>query len=191
LDTVQQLRQQIIRQRKALTSAEIAQSSEQIATCLFDSEIFQQARNIASYLPVSGEADPTSLFANSEKTFFLPVLRKDEDGRMFFVRIDRNSQFTFNKFGIPEPVYTGADLIQEKQLDLVIMPLVSFDLYGNRIGMGGGYYDRSFAFKQRLPLHKPFLMGYAYKFQQAKTLKPESWDVQMDGLVTENGLFFY
>lgn len=191
MNTNQRFRQRIIKQRKALSIDEVTQLSAQIATNLCDSKLFQQAKQIATYLSVSGEADPTPL-AKLGKVFYLPVLKKNKKGGLHFVKVNENSKFTINQFGISEPILTDVDKFQVKQLDLVIMPLVGFDQQGNRIGMGGGYYDRSFSFKlSDKSSRKPLLIGYAYEFQKIEVLKPEVWDVRMDGVVTEKGLFLF
>jgi len=67
----------------------------------------------------------------------------------------------------------------------VLVPLVGFDLSRNRMGMGGGFYDRSFAHR-RDNNGKPLLIGVAYDIQQADTVYPEWWDVKLDIIVTES-----
>ncbi len=194
MSTAYLLRKHIIAQRKALRMDEVQRKSRQMRGHLARFEGFQNAVHIAFYLPVSGEADPTGLQETSQgsvKTFYLPVLHTTNKNELHFVKVSDESEFTTNKFGIAEPRYSANDEIKANKLDMVIMPLVSFDKQGNRIGMGGGYYDRTFAFRQhennRL---KPLLMGYAYEFQYSENIKPEYWDVKMDGVVTENGFFY-
>ena len=186
------LRKQIIAQRKALEVDEIQYKSKRMGEHLTRFEGFQNAVHIAFYLPVSGEADPTGLQEISEdpvRTFYLPVLHKIKKNELHFVKVDEKSEFATNKFGIAEPQYSANNEIKANKLDIVIMPLASFDKQGNRIGMGGGYYDRTFAFKQGKNGLKPLLIGYAYEFQYSNIIKPECWDVKMDGVVTENGFF--
>ena len=73
-----------------------------------------------------------------------------------------------------------------RQLDVVIAPLVAFDESLNRLGMGGGYYDRTFAFRKRARvLRRPVLIGVAYSFQRVDRLQPENWDVPLDVVITE------
>lgn len=77
-----------------------------------------------------------------------------------------------------------------RSLDLVVMPLLAFDTAGSRLGMGGGFYDRSFAFKRRSGKrsNKPHLTGIAYQFQQAEALNRQTWDVPLDAISTEKGI---
>jgi len=73
---------------------------------------------------------------------------------------------------------------------MVITPLVAFDSKGNRMGMGGGYYDRSFAWRRNRQHWKgPLLVGYAYELQKTRRLDNKSWDIVMDAIVTENTLY--
>ena len=75
-------------------------------------------------------------------------------------------------------------------LDLVITPLVAFDAEGNRMGMGGGYYDRSFAWRKRRRIWRgPMLVGYAYELQKLNSIRASDWDVPMDAVVTESALY--
>ncbi|MEE9351224.1 MAG: 5-formyltetrahydrofolate cyclo-ligase [Thiotrichaceae bacterium] len=189
----QQLRTRIKKQRAALTDNEIKHKSDLIANQLHASTQFIEAKHVAYYLPVSGEADPTSLFTGKtdKKELYLPVLKQAGATGLHFIKVHKATLFETNKYGIQEPVGTSNDLIEAEELDLVIAPLVSFDRQGNRVGMGGGFYDRTFAFKQSLPIRKPLLIGYAYDFQCSDTLTPESWDVKLDGVVTESGLTLF
>jgi len=69
---------------------------------------------------------------------------------------------------------------------LIFLPLVAFDNAGNRLGMGGGYYDRTLAWKQRRRYwHGSRLIGVAYGFQQLERLPVESWDIGLDGILTD------
>ncbi len=189
----QQLRTRIKKQRATLALDEIKQKSAIIANQLQASIQFIEAKHVAYYLPISGEADPTSLFTGKadQKEQYLPVLKQTGGIGLHFIKVHETTLFGTNKYGIQEPVLASNDLIKAEELDLVIMPLVSFDQQGNRVGMGGGFYDRTFAFKQSVQARKPLLIGYAYEFQCSDTLAPESWDVKLDGVVTENGFMLF
>src|SRR5687767_13746260 len=89
-----------------------------------------------------------------------------------------------NRFGIPEP--TGRRCAPQ-QLDLVLLPLVAFDRRGARLGMGGGFYDRTFAFLRVAGRRKPRLVGLAHHFQEVAQLPREPWDVPLAAIVTERG----
>jgi len=71
------------------------------------------------------------------------------------------------------------------------MPLVAFDLTGNRLGRGGGYYDRTFAFMREKHRNHPYLLGLAYHWQQIDALPREDWDIPLAGIVTEKAILFF
>ena len=196
---IQQLRLLTKKTRNALSEEAVKKNSEIIANNLRNSPEYLQATHIAYYLPIRGEADPTLIAPSqqelasthpTDKYFYLPVLKKNNETGLHFIQVTNNTRFETNKYGITEPVFHSNDLIQPDQLDLVVMPLVNFDLLGNRIGMGGGFYDRTFAFKQSSTSKKPLLMGYAYEFQRVDQLEPKPWDVKLDGVVTDKRLTY-
>ena len=188
MDTVA-LRQSLKQQRQQLSQTQQVQMAEKMVKHLSHSDDYNRAQHIALYLPVKGEADPRALFSqnrDTKKKFYLPVLSSTQDKHLCFVEWDKTTQFKNNIYAIPEPIMTASNQIPLPQLDLVVMPLLAFDKSGNRLGMGGGYYDRSFAFKrQHTLIKKPFLVGYAYQFQQQNQLIAQTWDVPLDAYVTE------
>lgn len=189
----QALRERLREKRSSISLKEQKETSRKIASHVTSSNVFNSARNIAFYLAVNAEADPSSIQNNTytpKKQFYLPTLAKDENQGLLFAPANQDSQYTLNRFNIPEPDCSSGELITGEKLDLVIVPLVGFDKSGNRLGMGGGYYDRSFAFTNSLTAPaKPILMGFAYAFQEVDTLKEESWDVRLDYIATDVGLF--
>jgi 5-formyltetrahydrofolate cyclo-ligase len=92
----------------------------------------------------------------------------------------------YNRFGIAEP--QGTEVLAARWLDVVFLPLVGFDRRGVRLGMGGGFYDRAFAFRQlRSVWHAPRLIGLAYAFQEVANIRAAAHDVLLDAVVTEEG----
>lgn len=188
-----ELRKQIRRQRSKLPKANQQQLAQQAVQHLSRHRIFRSAWNIAVYLPVRGEADPRSLlkFAHPKQRFFLPVLSLSHDSKLIFVEWNGQTRFRKNQFNIPEPLLAKRRILNPNQLDLVITPLVAFDSHGSRLGMGGGFYDRSFAIKHYRQTTKPYLVGFAYPFQQVKLLERQTWDVPLDASCTAMGISFY
>jgi len=187
-----QQRRQIRRQRSELFEEDIRSNSAAIAEQLVSHPIFLNSRKIACYLPSRGEVD-TSLIIEYAwalgKHVYLPVLSPLGQNRLWFARHDSGQKVRLNRYGIVEPVFSRHDLIKPIQLDLVLAPLVGFDRQGNRLGMGGGYYDRTFSFLiQRKYWHRPWFVGLAYQFQQLHQLEYRSWDVRLHGVVTEEHL---
>jgi 5-formyltetrahydrofolate cyclo-ligase len=188
--SIQQLRQRMKKQRKQLSVLQQQHLSEKMVMLLSSSPFYREARNIALYLPINGEADPCQLFhqnSDIDKKFYLPVLSSCTEQPLDFIQWHSETQFKTNRYGISEPTYQAEESILATQLDLVIMPLLAFDPKGNRLGMGGGYYDRSFSFKRQAQYrYSPLLVAYAYGFQMQTQLATQAWDIPVDAYVTEN-----
>lgn len=91
-----------------------------------------------------------------------------------------------NRFRIWEPLVRVRDWVDPMQLDLILVPLVAFDEFGNRIGMGGGYYDQSLGYlNNRKHWRRPRIIGVAHEFQRVDRVKTDRWDVQLDAIVTD------
>ncbi|MBT6938524.1 MAG: 5-formyltetrahydrofolate cyclo-ligase [Candidatus Marinimicrobia bacterium] len=102
------------------------------------------------------------------------------DKSLKFAKVGEN--FRKNQYGILEPI--SDDIISAEQLDILFMPLVGFDKNKNRIGMGGGYYDRTLAFKNQKTVKNPKLYGLAFDCQQVEKLETQDWDVPLDAIIT-------
>ncbi len=180
------LRAQLQQKRNALSKEQQADYSQKICHQVITSDCFKKAQKIAFYMPVKGEANPLALQENNNKTFYLPVLSSQQAFHLIFVKIDTKTHYKNNRYAIPEPIYKEKDTVPATQLDLVIMPLVAVDRKGNRMGMGGGYYDRTFAFKNNKKINQPQLLGFAYDFQLVPSLSAAIWDIPLDYIATNN-----
>jgi 5-formyltetrahydrofolate cyclo-ligase len=189
--TSRTLRQTIRQQRRALTRDAAEFCAEQMAQHLFKHPLILRSHRIAAYLAADGEMDPAPLLEllwSAGKQVYLPVLVPFSRQKLWFARFSSGDMLACNRFGIPEPV--RRNLIKPLALDLVLTPLVAFDTAGHRIGMGGGFYDRTFAFLQRRQhWHKPNLVGLAYELQKQATIKPNNWDVPLDAIATETRVY--
>ena len=109
---------------------------------------------------------------------------------MVFQRIRAKQRLQKNRFGIDEPRRNRKQQRKVWALDLVLLPLVGFDRHGARLGMGGGFYDRSLAYRAlRKNWHKPTLLGLAHECQQVDRLAMASWDVPLQGTVTNKAWY--
>ncbi|WP_133000484.1 5-formyltetrahydrofolate cyclo-ligase [Luteimonas arsenica] len=145
---------------------------------------------VAGYWAADGEIalHAWQLRLPRETTYCLPVLHGD--GRLRFAPWRPGEAVAPNRFGIPEPVVETGELLDPEALDLVVVPLVGFDVRCHRLGMGGGWYDRSFAFRHLQPA-PPRLVGAAFAFQQVDDELPsEDWDVQLDAICTDQSTLF-
>ena len=121
----------------------------------------------------------------ADQVWCLPVVQAD--GGLMFGPWRQGDPLVSNRYGIPEPDLAAGSLIAPQDLSLVLLPLLGVDRSGHRLGMGGGYYDRAFAFRHdRRP--PPFLVGIAYACQAVPALPSDAWDVALDALATEHGL---
>jgi len=186
------IRTEMRQRRQALVDDEREQASAAICSHILRSPLFMRARRIALFLPNDGEIDISPLLHTAwqrKKHCFLPVLSA-HGKKLFFAPVTPESSMRNNQFGIPEPVALKRAIHMPRQLDLVLTPLVAFDKSGNRIGMGGGYYDRSFGFLRR---HQhwlqPRLVGIGYDFQQVRQIPSQAWDVPLTGAFTEQGYY--
>jgi len=142
-------------------------------------------------MAADGEIDPYPLLQALwalGKIIYLPVLVPFSRQKLWFAKYAPSDRLVLNRFGIPEPVRRR--LIKPCALDLVLTPLVAFDSRGHRIGMGGGYYDRSFAFlRRRRHWRKPRLLGLAYELQKLPGIIPNDWDIPLDAVATEARIY--
>ena len=187
------IRAEMRRRRRALPSHERRARDQAITRLLGGSGPFLRADHIAFYLTNDGEVDLAPLIRRAwamGKRCYLPVLGPVHHNRLWFARYEPDSRMVRNRFGIPEPETNWTHVRRPWSLDLVLTPLVAFDDHGNRLGMGGGYYDRTLAYlDHRNHWRKPELLGVAYSVQRHEALPTEPWDVPLHGVVTDEGLW--
>lgn len=184
------LRQQLRASRRALSFEVRLQAAISAAMKLCDTDAYRQARRIAVYMAMDGELDPTPLIMRCHtdaREVYLPVLPPME-GAMSFRPYKPDTALIPNRFGIPEPKSPEGGRMA-KDMDLVITPVVGFDLAGNRLGMGAGFYDRTFGFLRHMEKPRPLLVGYAYELQKVPALPAESWDVPLAAVATEQHFY--
>ncbi len=179
------LRRQFRRARCALSVAERRRHSLSVARHFLCSPLALRNR-IAAYLAIDGEPVLEPLLARLAlmgKQLALPIIERD--GGMGFFTYRPSAPLVVNRHGIREPA-PGAPFVATLSLSVVLAPLVAFDDDGNRLGMGGGFYDRHFA---ALPKKlRPVLVGVAHGIQRAPTLPSAPWDIPLDAVLTEAGL---
>ena len=192
-DSKRLIRRTMRARRRALGPGQQRRAGEAVANHLGRQLFFARARHVAFYLPNDGEIDPLPLLRRAcaaGKTPYLPFLDTLRGKRMTFLPWRPGDPLKVNCYGIPEPRNRRARRRPPWFLDVVCLPLVAFDKGGNRLGMGGGYYDRTFAGRDTRSRHKPLLVGLAHDFQQVETLPAEPWDVPLHAIATESGVFF-
>jgi 5-formyltetrahydrofolate cyclo-ligase len=188
MDSVPALRRKLAKRRRSLPIATRRKMNRSLCRHVLGAHGFRNARTIAAYFPFGAEPDllPVLRIAHRQgKDCYLPRIRSDL--ALTFHRWTPDASLAVNRFGIPEPA-PDTPARDTRFLDLVLTPLVGFDHHGNRIGMGAGFYDRTFAFRHRnRNWQGPLLIGTAWECQRADSIPAESWDVPLDGIVTESG----
>ncbi len=171
--------------RALLTALERATASQKISQIVFNSTWFRRSETIACYLPMPGEVDTWRVIERAlamKKRVFAPVVEKNFSMR--FREIDAVTTLRKNKFGLIEPE-TGK-FAHPRMLDVVITPVVAFDSQNHRVGMGGGYFDRTFSFlRHRTMYFHPKLIGVAFSCQRVDEIPPNPWDIRLFSVVTE------
>jgi len=183
------LRREMRQRRGSLSPRQQAQAAQRLCRYLARSALFVRSRYLALYWPNDGEIDPLPLAERAwamGKHCYLPILHPIQPQRLLFGLWEPGQVLIPNRFGIPEPPLHTAQRLAADQLSLVLMPLVAFDRSGGRLGMGGGFYDRTFAFKRRRN-RGPQLLGLAHGCQEVGALTREAWDIPVDAVVTDRG----
>jgi 5-formyltetrahydrofolate cyclo-ligase len=189
-----QLRRMLRKARRALTPCQQREAARGLYKQLIQHPLFRRAKHISLYLPTDGEIDPRLLMRAAQrrgKATYLPVLSAWPRTKMVFQRIRPGEKLKPNRFRIPEPRHNIARQRKVWAMDLVLLPLVGFDDVGGRLGMGGGFYDRSLAYlARRKNWRKPTLLGLAHECQKVQRLAQASWDVPLQGTVTDKAWYF-
>lgn len=183
MSDIKHIRHQLRQKRRALPAERQRSCSKKVSIHLQNIPEFSKAEHIAAYLASDGEVDLTAVFSAARNThhFYLP--RVLDNFQMTFHHYQQHNILVNNRYGLlePEPSAAARDLAT---MDIVLMPLVGFDKTGNRLGMGGGYYDRALA---DLEGNKPLLIGIAHSFQRTTLPPPAHWDIPLHAVVTELG----
>ncbi len=185
-DAIESARRAAKSARRALSPDYRLAASNTIANRVVRMHEFVACETLACYLPMPDEVDATSVIARAwrmKKHVYAPVI--DRQGGMIFVRLHPDTRLTRNWYGLWEPE-TGVQ-IRAQDIDLVITPVVAFDKYRHRIGMGSAYFDRCFAFlRHKRYWLKPKLVGLAFNCQQVEKIKPNPWDIPLYRVISEH-----
>ena len=165
---------------------ERAAASALICKHVINSGIFYSSHSIACYLPMDDEVDTRDIIERgwrANKRIFVPVLRKRR--QMLFREIKPETALEKNTYDVWEPV--DGDFVPARKLDIAIAPTVAFDAEYNRIGMGGGYFDRCFSYlRHREHWLRPKLIGVAFDCQEVEKISPNPWDIRLYRVFTES-----
>ncbi|MEX1011317.1 MAG: 5-formyltetrahydrofolate cyclo-ligase [Balneolaceae bacterium] len=181
-----ELRSHYLTLRSSLEPEDRERASEEIAGHLLRYPMMESSTLVHIYLPMKsrGEVDTTPLISAlqmSGKRLVVPKMDTEHHALVHYF-YEGPDQIELNSLGVPEPVY--GEMISAEEIELVCVPVVAADRNRNRLGYGGGYYDRF------LSGIDAFRIGLLYQdCIMEETLPLEPFDISMDRLVTENGIF--
>ena len=174
------IRKSILKRRLALSEANVTSISSTIQARLIESDYFIRAKSVAVYSPINNEVETDKIIAacfEVNKKIFLPKLCSTD---LNFLALKPDSQFQKNKFGIPEICNSEAEIAGH--IDLMICPGIAFDSKKNRVGYGGGYYDR---YLTSASYNHLGMLGFS--MQKTESISVDSLDIPMDFILTEHG----
>jgi 5-formyltetrahydrofolate cyclo-ligase len=182
-----ELRAALRSQRLALPATERMHAAEAVAGHLQAHPSFTGTGYVAGYWAMAGEVPlhVLQMRLNPGLIWCLPCIQPDNSLR--FAPWRPGDELASNRFGIPEPALGADSQLPAEAMAVILLPLLAFTRSGGRLGMGGGYYDRSLSFRQRQPA-PPVLIGAGYAFQELPSLPGDPWDVRLDAVVTEREL---
>ena len=185
-------RRRLRAQRAALPAATVAENSRRIASRLWRESALARSRDIACYWAMDGEVDCMPIIDEAlarGRRIWLPVIQGEI---LLFSRWAPGIALVANRHGIPEPDTSATQTRRASRLDVVLTPLVAFDRSGTRLGMGGGFYDRTLrALAQRGAWRRPLVIGLAHAFQQVDHAPRQAWDIPMHAAVTERAVHHF
>ncbi|MEF8794407.1 5-formyltetrahydrofolate cyclo-ligase [Thiohalorhabdus sp.] len=189
----QRIRTEVRRSRRDLAPRQVRQRSEAAGRLVARTGAFHRADKLAFYLPNDGELDPRPLMERARalhKRCYLPVIDTMLGERLAFAPCQPDTPLRPNRFGIPEPQVPRRSWETPRMLDVIYAPLVAFTPEGHRLGMGGGFYDRTLEKRRHFKAwRRPRVFGLAMELQKRDWLPTEEWDVAIDGIATEARLY--
>jgi 5-formyltetrahydrofolate cyclo-ligase len=180
------LRDTLRERRRQLPPVARIAAAEALSARLLGLPFAPRAGHVAGYWAMDGEIalHVWQLRLPPDVRYCLPIL--GDDNLLRFAPWRPGEPLVANRFGIPEPA--GAEALPAAAMSMIVLPLVGFDSVGQRLGMGGGWYDRSLAFR-RDRTAPPWLVGAGFSVQRVEALPSEPWDVPLDAVCTESDIF--
>lgn len=186
-ESIDSLRSKHRKQRREIAKTTLIDNANSLSKNVTTLAEYKHAVHIAAYIAILGEISLETIMqlgTDDGKQFYLPILRGES---MVFAPWSKDEPLVKRSFGLLEPDCDDSLWIRPDQIDLVLTPLVVFDAQCNRIGQGGGFYDRTFEFTRSTS--KPVLVGVAHESQRESALDPQPWDIALDKIVTEESVY--
>lgn len=184
------LRKQLRSARRSLSQAEQQQHSLKICKQIAQQDFFQRAQCIAAYLCFDGEVNVNSLIDiawKQGKKVALPIVPDNNNQPLTFALYQPNTPTILDRFGIVSPDLSTAETVNISDINLVLTPLVGFDKTGTRMGMGAGFYDRTF--EKHHQSNRLMMIGVAHQCQHVEILERQDWDIPLPYIVTDQQVY--
>ena len=182
--TNREIRQFIRQKRRSLSVAEQSLASTKVKEILLSHKKIIQARNIAFFLSIDGELPTQPIIEalwQAGKSVYLPVIHPFSPRALLFFRYEPTTELITLPYQLKQPKLNITTLCPIEALDVILTPLVAFDKQGNRLGMGGGYYDKLLKNWQQSAFYP---IGVAHDCQQVEQLTTAAWDVPLPEIIT-------
>jgi 5-formyltetrahydrofolate cyclo-ligase len=184
-----EMRRALRHHRQNLSQQQQNSAAQTLTESVLNLPTWTSSQRIAIYLSIGGEIDTqplTNLARALKKEIYLPVITLEKG--LTFILWQPEGALVTNQYNIPEPA-DYASSCAAAELDIIFLPLVGWDLHGGRLGMGGGYYDRTLAELPESPgSSKPLLVGLGHSCQQVEQVPREEWDICLDFIATDSAL---
>ena len=187
------IRKQIRKHRNNLSAQEQNLAAQNVLRHIKQLGLILKHQHFACYLAAQGEIQTHNLIDylwTHHKVCYLPILHWSKQNKLQFMPFDDETTLIYNRYGILEPLQQANLIPSPWSIDVLFIPLVAFDIDGHRVGMGGGYYDRTLSFLlRRRRWTKPKLIGLAYEFQKVDSIPKQAWDIPLDIVITETTIY--
>ena len=199
----QQLRSKLRRARMNASKKYAFKANLNLTSQLRKLRVYRSAKNIGIYLPFQSEFPTASIIQSNlklKKHSYVPSITSIRNKQMRFVPLHKKNANNYqqhklkkNVYGISEPKNNCfKKSIKPQSLDIIFLPLLGFNQNGDRLGMGGGYYDRALQFKLAFKhLKRPYLIGLAFSAQKVPNLNTQKWDIPLNAVITEEDIFHF
>ena len=192
------IRQEVRTKRRQLNAEKQQEQAGLLCQTLITQIDLEHVKHIAIYLANDGELNTTP-FINwcwqNNLSVYLPVIHPFSKGHLLFLAYTKTSVMIKNKYGILEPTLDVRNIVSVTDIDIIFTPLVAFDQQGNRLGMGGGFYDRTLATwyleYQQNKQTKPMPIGLAHDCQKVKAIPIENWDIPLPKIITPTSIYHF
>ena len=178
---MKEIRKELRKTRRSIDQPTRKKRGRQLLYQCQKNSIFRNAKHVAIFTPNDGEIETSNtinFLTHQGYLVYLPILVRE---KLKFAKMGK--KYRKNRFGIDEPIYSP--LRGAHRMDIILMPLVGFDKHKNRLGMGGGFYDKTLSFHKQLKNFRvPKLFGLAFDSQEVDNLISRPWDVPVDGIIT-------